>query len=162
MFKKFLSSKSSNITISSRTDSGVHAKFNCCDFFMDFPIDKKVFPPKVIVLCLNQYFLRKHYKVKINDCYFVDQKFNSKNHPILREYLYKVRIGNIIDNLLTDENYWNIYTEHKFYSNKYYPHLGRKLNVDKLREICEIFSEKMYDFSNFSKPDPVINYLLDS
>jgi hypothetical protein len=97
--------------------------------------------------------------IKFNDCFFVEEKFNSRNHPIEREYVYKIRIGKIDDDLFTDDKFWNIITEHKYYKKKFFPYMGMNFNYEKVKEICEIFSEKQYDFSNFSIFDPVIKEL---
>ena len=53
----------------------------------------------------------------MNDILLVNQDFDSRKFAYQRSYIYKIRLGNIRDDPLTKDLYWNI--DPSQYLNKY-------------------------------------------
>ncbi|KAJ8985007.1 hypothetical protein NQ317_016918 [Molorchus minor] len=79
------------VSMSSRTDSGVHAINSTCH--VNLIRRNGVYEPSTITICLNKYFNKQDIPIRILRTYVVPETFNSRFQAISRTYLYRMVIA---------------------------------------------------------------------
>ncbi|KAG5892432.1 hypothetical protein JTB14_003367 [Gonioctena quinquepunctata] len=81
------------ITLSSRTDSGVHAISSTCHVDLHRR-NGSIYEPQSVTLCLNRYFLKQDVPIRILKTFIVPNAFHCRFNAISRSYLYRLIISN--------------------------------------------------------------------
>ncbi|CAG5127986.1 unnamed protein product [Candidula unifasciata] len=82
------------LTLSSRTDKGVHALANACHVDLVYPFDGKEYNPSVITSLLNYYLMNQQEEIRILQTKQVPETFNCRHSATGRKYVY--RLGHIL------------------------------------------------------------------
>jgi len=115
------------ITGASRTDAGVHAKMQVCNFKVDKEIDVDK-----LRMDLNKYLPSD---IVVNDVIKVDDRFHSRFNAVKKTYSYTI--------WKSDAKYPPLFNRKYVYSYDYL------INVDKLKEVAKMFVGK-HEFKGFS------------
>ncbi|XP_028261330.1 tRNA pseudouridine synthase-like 1 [Parambassis ranga] len=98
------------LSVSSRTDTGVHALCNSAHFDLQRRNDKSPFTEDVLVQALN--FHLKAEQIRITQAYRVPDHFHARHHAQSRTYVYQIALGISHPSLLplTDFDFcWNLH-----------------------------------------------------
>lgn len=122
------------VTVSSRTDAGVHALFNSAHFDLLRKHDKEPFTEEILTDALNFHLGEQH--IRVNRAVRVALDFHSQHRAQSRTYLYRVALGPSKSQfpLSESELCWNLCTT--------------ELDVDAMREAAAMLVGT-HDFSSF-------------
>ncbi|XP_041835602.1 tRNA pseudouridine synthase-like 1 [Melanotaenia boesemani] len=123
-----------SLSVSSRTDKGVHALSNSAHFDLQRRNDKPPFSEYNIVQALNFHLTTE--QIRITHAYLVPNDFHARFHAQSRTYIYRIALGTTRHDLpLVDCNLcWNI--------------CNTELDVEAMREAATLLSGT-HDFSSF-------------
>ncbi|CAJ1051629.1 tRNA pseudouridine synthase-like 1 isoform X1 [Xyrichtys novacula] len=124
-----------SLTVSSRTDTGVHALSNSAHFDLQRKNDKPPFPANVLVEALN-FHLRTE-QIRVTNVHHVPDDFHARFRAQSRTYVYRIALGAHHHTLfpLTDSDYcWGLHNTH--------------LDVEAMREGAALLVG-VHDFSSF-------------
>lgn len=123
-----------SLTVSSRTDAGVHALCNSAHFDLRRKHDKEPFTEEILADALN--FHLRDEQIRINRAVRVPSHFHARYQAQSRTYLYRVALGasKFQFPLSESEFCWNLY--------------NTELDVDSMREAAAML-EGTHDFSSF-------------
>ena len=119
-----LTGKKITVYPSGRTDAGVHALGQVCNFFDDSQI-----PAEKFVILLNQ---NLPFDIRVKESFEVDANFHSRKSAKSKTYIYKLFLG---------ENF-SVFDAHRVLPIKY------NLDIEKMNECCRELIGK-HDFSSF-------------
>uniref|UniRef100_UPI0037E8B684 tRNA pseudouridine synthase-like 1 n=1 Tax=Semicossyphus pulcher TaxID=241346 RepID=UPI0037E8B684 len=80
-----------SLTISSRTDRGVHALSNSAHFDLQRKNDKPPFPDDVLVSALNSHLRTE--QIRVTRAHRVPDNFHARYHALSRTYVYRIALG---------------------------------------------------------------------
>ncbi|KAK4876145.1 hypothetical protein RN001_012567 [Aquatica leii] len=135
------------VTLSSRTDAGVHALHTT----MHTDLHRrgtKPYEPGVITGCLNQYFAKNELSIRILKTYLVPSDFHCRHNAISRTYLYRLVVMNTHKKSLHAHLPIEEFNRCLFMSHT-------DFDVDKLKEAAKVFTG-YHDFRTFMHKSSIL------
>ncbi|KPJ07966.1 tRNA pseudouridine synthase-like 1 [Papilio machaon] len=80
-----------NLTLSSRTDGGVHALNSSAHFDLE-RYGTNVYDPEYITYQLNKFFLKNETSISVKKCLRVSDQFSARFNAVSRTYLYRLAV----------------------------------------------------------------------
>ncbi|XP_043976928.1 tRNA pseudouridine synthase-like 1 [Gambusia affinis] len=124
-----------SLSVSSRTDTGVHALSNSAHFDLQRKDDKPAFTEDVLVKAINFYL--KEQQIRVTHAHRVPDDFHARYHAQSRTYVYRIALG-VTHHTLLPLTDWNLCWSLR----------NTELDIDTMAEAAALLVGT-HDFSSF-------------
>ena len=144
------------LSLSSRTDSGVHALVNSGHMNLTHPYANTVYKPSFITYAVNSYLERHDQEIRLLSAQMVANGFNSRSEAKWRTYLYRLAvIESKVDQQVSLDSLLPITQLNRCHV------IRGPLDIDSMCRLIEIFKGD-HNFASFSpKPEEVNGIVRD-
>ncbi|CAH2074644.1 unnamed protein product, partial [Iphiclides podalirius] len=143
-----------NLTLSSRTDGGVHA-INASAHFDLERYGTNIYDPEHIVYELNKFFYKNEASIYIKKCLRVSDDFSARFNAISRTYLYRLAVLKQ-DIVLPEKSVISCYMPIEEWKKCYFIR-NHGFDIEKLKEGSK-YMVGYHDFTTFKKADKLDVY----